>query len=439
MNRFFRTAYATTLVYLSLALFGVLISGVRIPFLAFSCLYFGLLLSLLPGVSQRLSGKERLFYLLGAMTAVLGFLPLALWHSPMIHWIIHLLGIAAAGAFLSILRHRTTHGIFLAKYEFTAVSLLILIGLIYLAILTGIYQGGQAAERSRALSRAMSCVVPYAIVLLASGVLLLRGLRAQPGMADEQAFIRRQLRDTLIFAVLVTLIFAVDPFIYLQKAVYFLLNDLLRPSARYLVQFLDMLLRSVSRREQPAAETLPPEETADPGVMQVIEPAETEPEQYFIEGNDLSLTVAYILLAAAALALLFLLAAQIRKLVRTLRARSRNRGSGYPNETREMLPVKEETSREGKPKKRSSDPRERIRYLYGEFLRCLRKLRVRFSKTETCGEIRHHAETHSIADPATLSDLTMLYERARYRLKETPTEADAHLMKDLLDRIRGRS
>ena len=44
MNRFFRTAYATTLVYLLLTLVAVLIARVGMPFLAFSCLYFGLLL-----------------------------------------------------------------------------------------------------------------------------------------------------------------------------------------------------------------------------------------------------------------------------------------------------------------------------------------------------------------------------------------------------------
>ena len=61
MNRFFRTAYATTLVYLLLTLFAVLIARVGMPFPAFSCLYFGLLLCLLPGALPHLNGKERLF------------------------------------------------------------------------------------------------------------------------------------------------------------------------------------------------------------------------------------------------------------------------------------------------------------------------------------------------------------------------------------------
>ena len=110
----------------------------------------------------------------------------------------------------------------MAKYQFTAILLLILIGLIYLATLTGIYTDGQAAARSEVMSLALNNIVPYAIVLLVTGVLLLRGLRAQEGIVDEQAFNRRQMRDTLIFAILVTLVFIVEPFVYLQKAVIFL-------------------------------------------------------------------------------------------------------------------------------------------------------------------------------------------------------------------------
>ena len=439
MNRFFRTAYASTLTCLCLTLFGVLVSGVKMPFPAFSCLYFGLLLFLLPGASHKLAGKERLFYLIGTVTAFLGFVPLALRHCPPIHWVIHLLGIAAAALYLKILRHRTTHGIFLAKFEFTTVVLLAVIGLVWLGILTGIYQGGDAAARSRAMNLAVSCIVPYSIVMLASGVLLLRGLRAQPGTIDEQAFNRRQLRDTIIFAVLVTLIFAVDPFVYVKQVLYFLLNDVLKPGARYLVQLLNLLLRTVSVEKDPAGETLPTEEAADPEPVPTLAPGEAQGEHYFIEAKDLTLTIAYIFIAIAVLALLYLLAVQIRKLVRTLRERSRSRGSGYPNEIRESIPAKEETDREARPKRRSSDPRERIRWLYGDFLRHLHKVRVRFRRTDTCGEIERRAEDNAAAGPETLSGLTALYEEARYRLEDAPTEADVQAMKEFVDKVKKRA
>ena len=116
--------------------------------------------------------------------------------------------------------------------------LVVLIGFGCLFTMTDIYQDGQASARSETLRQAISGTVPYAIILLTSGTLLLRGLRAQLGIAEEQAFNRRQLRDVLIFAVLVTLVFAVDPFVYLKKALSFLLDEVLRPSVRALRQLL---------------------------------------------------------------------------------------------------------------------------------------------------------------------------------------------------------
>ena len=71
MNRFFRTAYAMTLAYLFATILAVLITGVKVPFAAFSCLYFGLLIALLPAASQKLSGKEPLFGCIGAAVALI--------------------------------------------------------------------------------------------------------------------------------------------------------------------------------------------------------------------------------------------------------------------------------------------------------------------------------------------------------------------------------
>ncbi len=441
MNRFFRTAFSATLVCLYLTLFTVLFTGIRMPFPAFSCLYFGLLIALLPAAVRKLSGREPLFYLLGAVTALSGFIPLVLWHCPASHMVIHLLGIAAAAVFLPLLRHRTTHGRFLAKYQFAAVSLLILLGLICLAMLTGIYTDGEAAVRTEVLKLAVNNTVPYAIVLLVTGVLLLRGLRAAAGTVDEQAFNRRQLRDTLIFAVLVSLVFAVDPFIYLQKAVLFLFNDVLRPGARFLVSCLAALLRLLSARksgEDP--QPLPTEEEAtDPKPIPTLESGEAEPEHYYVEDTELARTIAYIFVAAAAAILLWILVRQIRKLIRNLRERALKRGSGYPNEIREALPEEEGTGRKDRPKKRSADPRERMRYLYGDFLRHLKKLKVSFGRTDTCKEIRDRAEDSAAADPPVLSEFTELYEQARYREEEMPSEADARRMKELLDRIKKKA
>ena len=439
MNRFLRTAYSTTLVYLCLTLFGVLMTRAGMPFPAFSCLYFGLLLCLLPGIVKKLAGKERLFCVIGAAAALLGFIPIALLRCPVIHWIIHILGIAAAGAFLSLLRHRTTHSDFMAKYQFTAVLLLIVIGFVCLSLLTGIYTDGQTTVRAEALRLAMNNIVPFATVLLVTGVLLLRGLRAQEGIVDENAFIRRQLRDTLIFAVIITLVFLVDPFVYLQKGMFFLIHDVLQPAAGFIGRMLLALLRLLARPKQPEQSELPPEESTDPDNVPVPEPTETEPEQYDINDSDLSRVIAYIFIAVAALILLWILVRQIRKLIWNLRERSQKRAGGYPNEIRETLPPEEGTRRDEKPRRRSTDPRERIRYLYGDLLRHLKKLKMQISRSDTCGEIEFHAKRRYGTDSEAVSELTEIYERARYRLKEEPTEADARSMKDLVDRVRKRT
>lgn len=439
MNRFFRTAYAATLAYLCMTLFAVLITGVNMPFPAFSCLYIGLLLALLPEISPKQAGREPLFILIGAAAALLGFLPIMLLHCPLTHYVVHLAGIAFAAAFCPLLRHRTTHSDFQAKYKFTVVLLLILIGFIILALLSGIGESGIVLIQSENVRLAINGVVPLAIVLLVTGVLLLRGLRAQEGVVDEKAFNRRQLRDTLLFAAIVTAVFFVDPFFYLKKAAAFLFTEAVRPAAFFLARMLSALLNlmACARPEtEQAAPTPPP--TSDPKEMPIAQLAETKPERYWIEGKDLSLVISYIFLAVAAVVLLVILALQIRKLIKSLRKRSKNRGRGYPHETRETIPAAAVARRRDKPKMRSEDPRERMRYLYAEFLRYLRRIPIRFGEANTCREIEKRAKNGLYVGSADLSDFSDLYEKARYRQKDKPTDTEARRMKKLLDRIKKR-
>ena len=440
MNRFFRTAYAATLVYLCLAFSVALITGIGMPFPAFSCLYFGLMLFLMPGISYSPAGQRPLFYLIGAVTAFSGFLPIAIARCPLVHWLIHLAGIGAAAAFLLTLRHRTTHALFLKRFRLISVLIFILIGAVCVTLRMDIFRAGEASERYAAVSLAANGAVPYAIVLLTTGVLLLRGLRAQPGrMIDERIFNRRQLRDTFVFAVLVTLVFAADPFVYLEEALSFLREEAIRPFLRSLARLLALLLPSLSSGK------LPEKQSVSSGEGTGLRPV---PKSEFVEVQE---GIAYresdpplsvdrdIMTAAMALIVLFILAVLallIRKLIKKPRKRGRDRGSGYPRETYEDLPSKEGKGREGRPKKRNGDPRERIRYLYGEFLRCLRARRVRFGETNTCGEIRQAAKPRSAAARSALSELTALYEAARYRMREAPSTADADEMRDLLDRIK---
>ena len=439
MNRFFRTAYSTTLVYLCLAFFGVLVTGAVLPITAFFCLYLGLLLFMVPGMQPGPDEKGRLLSGIGVLTAMSGFLPIALGHCPAVHWLIHLSGIAAAAVFLSVLRHRTTHKSFLMAFCAAGVSVFCLIGLVSLVLLTDIFKGGEASARHETVSLAVNSAVPYVLVLLATGVLHLRGLRAQPGrMIDERLFNRRQLRDTLIFAILAALFFAFDPIALLGKALSFLFDHALKPAVRFLAGLLGSLLPSMSPGTQPVTAPHSAGDAAEPEPVLIAEPAEVLTEPIPMETTEPAPAAAWIVTAVIALILLLLLAWVILRLVKNPPKPGRDRRSGYPNETYERLPGKKRSRRKGKPDKKAGDPRERMRYLYGDFLRCLQKRKVRFDQTSTCGEIRHGAEQQSAADPSTLSDLTALYEQARYRMQEMPAEADARAMKDLLDRIKRR-
>lgn len=439
MNRFFRTAYASTVAYLILALIAALITGVPVPFPAFSCLYFGLLVTLLPAATHKLSGKERLFVPLGALTALLGFVPLALWRCPLLHYLIHGVGMLFGVVFLSVLRHRTTHADFKAKFQFTTVVVLVAIGFVYLMLLVGVDKSGILPGQSENVRVAVNGAVPFAITMLVTGVLHLRGLRAQAGVVDERAFNRRQLRDTLIFAAIVTVVFLTDPVSYLKTAADFLLNDVLRPAAAFLARILAAVLKLISCARPEAEEPAPtPVPTNDPNTLPAAELAETEPEQYYYEGGDVSYTLSYIFLAIAALVLALILAVELRKLIKSLRKRNKNRGRGYPHETREKLSPKAKPRDADHPRKRSADPRERIRFLYAEFLRYLRKIPVRFHKSNTCGEIERRAKTGLHADPSDLGELTELYEKARYHQDEPPAEADAQRMKTLLNRVKNK-
>jgi hypothetical protein len=287
---------------------------------------------------------------------------------------------------------------------------------------------------------AVNTIVPMTITLLVTGVLLLRGLRAQEGVVDEKAFNRRQIRDTLIFAAIVSVLFAVDPFPYLRQGLFAIVNNVIRPAAGALARGFAWLLNLLSCTPVPIEKTqTTPEPTLDPEGPPLVPMAETEPEHYYIdEGPDLTMTLAYIFLALAAAALLAILAVQIVKLVRKLKNRGKKRGRGYPHEEREKLSSEDEPDGGRKPRKRSEDPRERMRYLYGEFLRHLRRIPVPYERSSTCGEIRDKAQAWMDADPNDVSDFTDLYEQARYREKENPTDADARRMKNLLARMRKR-
>jgi|GEM_PF-2569908 len=441
MNRFLRTAYATTFVYLFLSLFAALMTGVGMPFSAPLCLYFGLLLILLPGAMPALRDKGTLLRLLGVLLALLGFLPLWLRGCSAAHGVAHGLGILAAGAFVPILRHRTTHSDFAAKFRFSILLLLVLIAYMYLSLLVGITEEAIVPIARGHVSQALDHLVPIFILLLMTGVLLLRGLRGLQGTLDERAFNRRQLRDLLLYASLVGVAFVFDPLPRLFRGLSWLLGR----GGRWLVWAFGRLLDLLANKE-PKFDPPKPEATPDPAEDYPPPPVETvteqEPAHYKLdEAGETTLykTILYIFLAAAAAVLLAILILEVRKLIRRIRDRGGAAGRGYPNEIRESLDGEDPAKRGRRPKRRSPLPRLRIRYLYGAFLRFLRRVPLRIEPCDTCGRINERAGRVMHLDRGDLSEFREIYEQARYCEGRAPSEQDAARMKKLFDRLkRGR-
>lgn len=386
MTRFFRTTFAVSLTSLVLTLVSIVATGVHMSFLSFACLLCGLLLFLLPEATPKLEGKEIRFALLGAGVALLGFLPLPILRCPVFHYVSYGLSVAAAAIFLITLRHNTTHNNFKARFVFITIILICL--LTYFVVSATTMRRFANSPYSKpildpeSLKLALNDIVPLAIVLLASGVLCLRGLRAQYGAADDASFRRRQIRDALIFTVSVTAVFIAVP--VLKPVWAFLLEKVFAPFARMLVQLLERIVASatgstpVSEFDTAAASAKPteaPSQAAPTGMPSsgAMPASNTPPSASVRMGEYL-----YILIALLIIAIVVTIAAII--LVKALR-RFKKYERSYPNESREELPEPDEPKKKTKPTKHSADPRKRMRYLYADFLKQLKKAVLQQTRT----------------------------------------------------------
>jgi hypothetical protein len=387
MTRFFRTAYATSLVSMLLTLITTVATGVHVPFLSFSCLLGGLLVCLLPQAVPSIRGRERLFLLLGLGAALLGFLPILLTRCPLFHFISYGVSVAAAAILLALLRHNTTNNNFKARFSLITIIVFCLV-LYFVVSATTMRRVSNSIRYAAVLDPervrlALHDVIPYAIVLLATGVLCLRGLRAQNGASDERSFQRRQLRDALLFFGTVSVAFVVLPL--LKPLWEYLLNNVLAPFARLLAGLTE---RAVTEATKPGghsqgfipAATTAPGTTAGPVVPigDVSDgsgsPQNGTPPPAGLRTDTLLKTLLFLVI----IAIVVTLAAYF--LLKALRRWKRYERS-YPNESREALPETETPKKEAKPAKHSADPRRRMRYLYASFLKQLRKTTAQRTRT----------------------------------------------------------
>ena len=442
MNRLLRTAYSTTLAYLFIAIIPALAAGTGMPFPAFVCLYFGVLVFLLPHAAPKLAGKEALFKLLGVLLALIGFVPILLYRRPLVHFIAYGAAVLFAGLFTETLKHRTTHDDFAAKFRFSVFLILGVIAAMYLSQIIGIAEEFVVPISRANIKQAVEHTVPIAIMLLVTGVLLLRGLRALDGTVNERDFNRRQLRDAFVYAALVSFFFMINPFFY--KGLAWVMNKLVVAGFDRLAQAFGKLLDLIAGlgpklNEQPLVVASPepaPEGGLPPAPLATPVPVtdykiDDAGEKYLYK------TLLYIFIGIAAAVLLTILVIELVKLIKKLRKKGGSRGRGYPNEIREALDDDDAGKKADKPKKRG-EPRTRIRYYYREFLRILRRVPVLVHPSDTCGEINENAKTALRVDEEELSEFREIYEHARYSTEPAPTEQDAARMKTLYEGLKNR-
>ncbi len=434
MNRFYRTVFAATLVYLYITLIVTVLTGAAIPLSSFACLYFGLFVFLLPAVSRKLKGFKWLFGVLGTVIALLGFLPILLWASASLpHYIGYGAAFVAAGIFLPLLRHATTRDDFANKFR----AAVIITILVIIAIVAGAADNGLFRIKTEYVRTALNELVPVAVMLLASGILLMRGLRAAETIVDEKAFNRRQLRDTLIFAGIVAVVFFLDPFRHLGNVITFIGSKVIGPAIDFIGGLFGRIgkLFVISGQTNDYSHTFEPQQYQDVPVPALPLPPVSKPDDgpppSMIKDNLEWVSAAFFVVVGVIM--LIILIRQILK----LRKRRANRGTGYPNEVRENLTEEVSRAKNARLSRRSSDPRVRMRYLYSEFLRYLRRLHVNLRSSDTCSDINTRASRRLFyANKADITEFTELYETARYRMDEAPTNTDAERMKTLLAGIR---
>lgn len=440
MNRFLRTAYWTSFVYLLPALIVALATGRGMPFPAFVCLYFGLLVGLLPVAAPKLSRAKTAFALLGALIALAGLLPIYLYRCGIAHYVVYGVCLAAALLLCGLLKHRTTHSDFTAKFRFCVVLIVLCVAAMYIILLIGVTDQLVIPLKRENVKTAVEHAVPVAIMLLVTGVLLLRGLRDLQCAMNEKEFTKRQIRDVVIYASVVSAVFMASPLFL--KGVAWLMNNAVIPAWRGFLKLLSKLLELLANKNpnfyhDTVAATAGPSEAAPtpPSYMFV----DKDPEHYVIdESNETGFynTLLYIFAAIAAAVLLAILIVEARKLIIRLRERISSRGRGYPNEIRESLDGEQSVQKTKKPRKHSADPRLRIRYLYREYLKLLGRAHVPLKPSDTCGEINESAERVLRTGEDELSELRGLYEQARYSEKDALNDGDASRMKALYDKVK---
>lgn len=414
----FFVAFAYGVVSMVLGTF----TGAPLPAAAFVCLFGGVLLGRLPDVAEKLKRLRTLSLLAGTAAALAGFVFLP---SQAAHARSYALLLALAVLLVWKLRYEPRYYRFVSAFRFVCAAALVLIGTVFVLATAD----GLSSRRENAIA-ALSDVLPILVVMLACGVLALRGLRAADSVVDRARFDRRQLRDTLVFFAFCALCLLVQPWRWLVSLADLIYRGIVDPVSQGADSFGDWLFRLLRNpnpsQAQPSGGNSGGSGSAAPSAAAPSGGELLSPEETFESG---SIPMAYIFAAFLTAALLIALVVLFFKL-RKLPRRPRH---GYPNEALES--VEEAEAPEEKPISRfRREPRMKIRFYYRSFLHRLSAKHVDLPRSDTCERISQRAAAYC-ADGEALEEFTELYRKARYCTQETPTAEDAARAKALSRRL----
>ena len=283
----------------------------------------------------------------------------------------------------------------------------------------------EEAEHGKAV---IAQVVPFVLVFLASGVLLLQNLRFSMEGTGRKSFERHQLVQTVVFFLFCMLITAGRLLELLCEHVLYPLFEYIGGSALILVYLLYEKIMLMNLRFQ-AEKASPIQQGKIPQATPTLEPeAVSKFEEEILRDSVVQEVVIDKTLIVVCVAVLV----AIVLFVVLLGSRKGKTKAALIEDEREVLEEAEAPAQ--KLKKRSIHPSIVIRYYYLRFIELANSGKVKVKRSDTTEEIREKFLLGKSEKREETKELTELYQKVRYT-KENVTKEDAARMKVLMKRI----
>lgn len=429
MNKFLRISFVTGFIATLLSLLIQSITGCAYPIWCYIAIYTGTLLFMLNRIVPSLEAKRPLLQAGGIVFALLGNLLLLTY--PVSHFICNLLMTCLSFSLVFILKYNTIHRDFASKFKFSLVVFTVIY--IVFALFSG--ETGYNLFNGEFVKQAISNSIPFLVITLAMGVLLLRGLRASSAVVSEKEFNRRQLRDTLIFFGACVLVWGTRLLKGIELLAKFLFADIIIPLLKHISDLLSKVEEALVNHNPVTSTPSPVKPTPYPTteltpIPELTPSATLTPGQVVDNSENMLETLMYIVLGIAVAFVLFII------LTKLLKQGGRGRDMGYPNETSEDIGEIEQKPKEKPLSRRVREPRLRLRFIYSEFMTYVKRKGGQIMPSDTCSDIESNAKAITYNKQDDVTALSEAYRKARYNLNSEVTAEDVKEAKKHLNSIK---